>query len=394
MLQAIQELAKQNRVFLLTFVDSDEQITANRTLERWVQSAEIIVRRHRPGRKFHIHSYAQQTFRDPEFASLLDKMVLLHDIDVIQFEYTQMAQYRLPLRTVPQCLFEHDIYFRSVQRQLLSGSGSFLDKSREALEWLRGLRYEVAAVEGFDAIFTCHEQEQRILQSVVGNGRPQILSGLRTAVDAADYPYPGGPRRPDSLLFVGNFQHQPNIEGLRFFCSEIFPLIRTRRPQATLSIVGANSGAQETALFSGEGIRLLGQVPDIRDPLASHSVFVCPIRTGAGVRVKILEAFASGIPVVSTSLGAEGLAARPGEELFLADSPGAFADACLELLEDPAHAQEMAAKARHLVEQRYDLPAVIHRLERVYHELVASRRPLRAAQRTPQIQPDASVIGG
>jgi GT2 family glycosyltransferase/glycosyltransferase involved in cell wall biosynthesis len=395
MLQAIQEMAKHHNVYVLTFVDSAEQVEPNRALEQWVRKVEIFVRKHRPSRPFHWWAHAQQVFYDPEFADLLDKMVYLHDIDLIQFEYTQLAQYRLPLRTVPQCLFEHDIYFRSVQRQLFAGHGGWVVKSQELLEWLRGLHYEVAAAEQFDAVFTCHEQEQRVLESVLGNGHPWILPGLRTAIDTANYYFPGGPREPDSLLFVGNFQHRPNAEGLEYFCREVLPLIRARRPTATLSIVGANAELEDAARFSGDGIRLLGQVPDIRDPLGTHAVFVCPIRTGAGVRVKILEAFASGIPVVSTSLGAEGLAAASGEELMLADTPADFAEACLRLLEEPERAWRIAANARRLVETRYDWPVVMARLDRVYRELV-SRRSAGPAP-TPSLPPTqspANVLSG
>ena len=378
MLQAIQELATRHNLFVLTFVDSLAEVESNRALEQWARKVEIVVRKHPLGRPFHICSHAQQAFYDPEFAALLDKMVYLHDIDLIQFEYTQLAQYRLPLRKVPQCLFEHDIYFRSVGRQFLAGSGGWVAKAHELLEWLRGLRYEVRVIEQFDAVFTCHEQEQRVLESFVRNGvrngRPWILSGQRTAVDAASYPFPGGPRERDSLLFVGNFQHRPNAEGLGYFCDEVLPLIRARRPAVTLTIVGAGAAEEGAQRFSGEGVRVLGQVPDIRKPLGSYAVFVCPIRTGAGVRVKILEAFASGIPVVSTSLGAEGLAAKSGEEILLADTPAAFAEGCLRLLEQPALAQSIAANARRIVEARYDWPVVMAQLDGTYRELIRRQR--------------------
>jgi glycosyltransferase involved in cell wall biosynthesis len=374
MLQALQEMARSHNLFVLTFVDSEREAESNLELEQWVRKAEVCIRKHRPTRPFHVHSHAEQVFYDPEFASLLDKMVYLHDIDLIQFEYTQLAQYRLPLRNIPQCLFEHDLYFRSVARQLLSGSGGWLQKSREMLEWMRGLRYEIAAAERFDAVLTCHDQESRMLRSLVANGRPWIVPGLRTAVDVSAYPFPGGPRQVDSLLFIGNFQHRPNYEGLEYFCRKILPKIRARRPGVTLTVVGAGSEGNGERSIAGEGIRLLGQVRDIREPLGKFSVFVCPIRTGAGVRVKILEAFASGIPVVSTTLGAEGLAAKPGSEIILADSPDEFASGCLRLLENPALARSMAANARLLVEAQYNLPVVMERLDGAYLELVRRKR--------------------
>jgi glycosyltransferase involved in cell wall biosynthesis len=391
MLQAVKEIAKRHNLYLLMFVDRLEEVEPNRTLENWARKVEIVVRQHRPGQPFHVRSHAERTFFDPHFAALLDKLVCLHDIDLIQFEYTQLAQYRLPLHSIPQCLFEHDLYFRSVQRQLLAGAASPWAKAQELLEWLRAIRYEIRAAGQFDAVFTCHEQEREVLESFLVNGRTKVFSGLRTAVDVSSYRFPGGPRQPDSLLFVGNFQHRPNTEGLAYFCERVLPLIRARRPEVTLTIVGAGGSGEWAQRFAGDGVRLLGQVPDIQEPLSSHAVFVCPIQTGAGVRVKILEAFASGIPVVSTPLGAEGLAAAPGSDLLLAGTAEEFCRACLTLLEQPQLARSLATSARQLVSTRYDWPVVIAELDRVYQELVSSRRkdfqtpPHSASEKQPSL---------
>ena len=373
MLQAIQELAKRHAVFVLLFVDRPEEAVSNQELRQWARHVETVLRRPAMRRHFSLRSHAEQTFFDPQFAAQLDKLVFLHEIDLIQFEYTQLAQYHLPLEHTPQCLFEHDVYFRSVRRQLFSGGGGVGDKAREFVEWLRALRFEVAAAGQFDAVFTCHEEERRLLESLLNGRRPAIVAGLRTAVDGASYPFPGGPREADSLLFVGNFQHRPNIEGLAYFTAEVFPFIRARRPRATLTVVGAQASPALERDTVREGVCFQGRVPDIREPLSQYAVFVCPIRSGAGVRVKLLEAFAAGIPVVSTSLGAEGIAATPGRDFLRADSPEEFAAACLRLLEHPEEAAALAAHARHLVESTYDWSVVGNRLDTVYSQLVKQK---------------------
>ncbi len=387
--EALRALSRRNNLFLLTFVDNPEEAASNQALRGPVRHVETFQRKHLRNGPFRLASHAEQTFHDPEFAARLDRMVLVHGIDVIQFEYTQMAQYHLPLRHLPQCLFEHDVYFRSVQRQLFSRPGGLLRKGRELLEWLRSIRYEIRAVRKFDAVFTCHEQEQRLLESVLpGRCRPEIYSGLRTAVDVASYPGPDAPRQPNRLLFVGNFQHTPNADGLLHFCEKIWPRILASHPQATLSVVGANAPPEFSARFRATpSIRFLGRVDDIRKPLSSHSIFICPIRTGAGVRVKILEAFAAGIPVVSTGLGAEGIAAVPGSEILIADSPQNFASACLELLEDPAHARAIAARARRLAESLYDWRIVGEKLDGIYRDLI--RRNLEGNH--PETEPVGSA---
>jgi GT2 family glycosyltransferase/glycosyltransferase involved in cell wall biosynthesis len=388
MLEAIRELGKRHNVFVLTFVDRGEEVEPNRSLEGIVRKVYISVRQPKPPTHFGLRSHAEETFRDPRFAALLDKLVFLHDIDVIQFEYAQLAQYRLPLEHTPQCLFEHDVYFRSVGRQLLSGHGGFFVKAGEFLEWLRAVRFEVRAAERFDAIFTCHETEERLLESFLSRSHPPIFSGLRAVIDVSSHAFPGGPREPDSLLFVGNFQHLPNVIGLQYFCREILPLIRERRPSVTFHVVGANVTPEIQEMLPEEGVRLLGQVPDIREPLSRFAVFVCPILTGAGMRVKILEAFASGIPVVSTPLGAEGLSGKHGTHYFLAATPSEFAAATVRLLDHPEEARCMAEQGRKLVETLYDWPAAARKLEAIYRQLIETKA---GARRSVVREPSESL---
>jgi glycosyltransferase involved in cell wall biosynthesis len=119
---------------------------------------------------------------------------------------------------------------------------------------------------------------------------------------------------------------------------------------------------------------MLGFVDDVRDALARYAVFVCPILSGSGVRVKLLEAFAAGIPVVSTSIGAEGLAEKDGEFCALADTPAGFAERVVKLLEDPAAAAAMAVRARAEVQAHWDMTAITGQLVAGYASLVRAKR--------------------
>ena len=119
---------------------------------------------------------------------------------------------------------------------------------------------------------------------------------------------------------------------------------------------------------------MLGYVDDVRRPLSQYALFVCPILGGSGVRVKLLEAYAAGIPVVSTTVGAEGLARQDGEFCALADDPAAFAERVLALFADPQAAADMAARARAEVEAHWDMAAITRRLVDSYRELVIEKR--------------------
>jgi glycosyltransferase involved in cell wall biosynthesis len=132
-------------------------------------------------------------------------------------------------------------------------------------------------------------------------------------------------------------------------------------------------------LVRAEGVRYLGRVEDIREPLTRYSVFVCPIFSGSGVRVKILEAFAAGIPVVSTPMGAEGLGCVEGRELLLARDGSEFSSAVMKLFNDPAQAAAMAKQARQTAEEKWDWSDTMTNLESSYRTALERARPDRAS---------------
>ena len=129
------------------------------------------------------------------------------------------------------------------------------------------------------------------------------------------------------MLFIGSFRHDPNRVAMDWFVGEVMPLILARTPGARLVIAGSDPPPVHAWANHSGALELLGCVEDVREPLARYAVFVCPILSGSGVRVKLLEAFAAGIPVVSTTVGAEGLARQDGEFCALADDAAGFAAA-------------------------------------------------------------------
>jgi glycosyltransferase involved in cell wall biosynthesis len=165
-------------------------------------------------------------------------------------------------------------------------------------------------------------------------------------------------RRPSppsaDLVFVGSMDWMPNIDGVTWFAKEVLPRIHAQRPETTVAIAGRQPGPTIQALAAGDSrIQVTGTVPDIRPWLWGASLAIVPLRVGGGTRLKIYEAMAAGVPVVSTSIGAEGLDYTHGETAWMADTPESFADGCLTLLRDQAKAHHLAARARDLVATNY-----------------------------------------
>jgi glycosyltransferase involved in cell wall biosynthesis len=157
---------------------------------------------------------------------------------------------------------------------------------------------------------------------------------------------------PPTLVLPALFRYRPNVDAARFLVEEIFPRIRHRLPRARVRLVG-DYDDRIADLARTEGVTLTGFVPDITDELARTDVIVVPVRFGSGTRVKILEAFAHRIPVVSTSVGCEGLEVEDRKHLLVADEPEAIAGACAELLEAPSLREGLAAAGHDLYRRRY-----------------------------------------
>ena len=176
------------------------------------------------------------------------------------------------------------------------------------------------------------------------------------------------------MLFLGSFRHPPNLEALDWFARKVLPRVLERLPEARLVIVGADPPPRHSLPDFGDHMELRGFVDDVREPLSRYSVFVCPILSGSGMRVKLLEAFAAGIPVVSTKLGAEGLAERDGEICALADSPEEFVEKILELFANPEKAASIARRAREHVVATRDMGVLTRKLLESYQSVLKAKR--------------------
>ena len=161
--------------------------------------------------------------------------------------------------------------------------------------------------------------------------------------------------------------YPPNVEAVHWFATEAFPAVRRARPEVEFRVVGSRPPARIAELARPDsGVVVTGYVPDLQPILRQAAVMVVPLLSGSGMRVKILEAFARGIPVVSTTIGVEGIDAEPGRHLLVADRPADVAAAVLRLLDDPAEAARLAGAARRLLEERYDWRSALRGLDRLY----------------------------
>ncbi|MHB8798305.1 MAG: glycosyltransferase family 4 protein [Thermoanaerobaculia bacterium] len=226
--------------------------------------------------------------------------------------------------------------------------------------------FEVAARNAPDAIVPVTAEDAESYRRL-GTTVPIHVApvGLETAL----VPDRSGEGEQGTLVFLGALDWRPNLEGVRWFLERVWPSIRKTVPEAKLVIGGSNPPAGLERTFSGEGVRCVGRVPDAQAFFASGAGMVVPLLSGGGMRVKILEAMALGVPVVSTRLGATGIEARDGVGIRLADEPGSMAAACIELLSDPTGAAVLGRAGRRSVLARFDADVIARELLEFLHGL-------------------------
>jgi polysaccharide biosynthesis protein PslH len=287
--------------------------------------------------------------------------------DVVHFNHLDAAMYA---RTVPkdviQVLDEHNVVANQVRTTLAT---------EDRLGRKLILRYEHAKLRDYEAQ-TCSRMNQCLVCSE-NDAQALAKMGVRTTavipngVDLNYFvPVAMENRSERDIVFVGTLDYDPCEKGVLYFVNNIFPLIRRELPDMRFVVVGKNPSRRLQAIAeTDKGVIFTGLVEDIRPYVQKAGVFVVPLLSGSGTRLKILEAMAMGVPIVTTSIGVQGIAAISGESLWIADSPVTFANAVLRTLRDLQGAEAMAKRARALVEQAYGWEAVTRLLLEEYRRL-------------------------
>jgi glycosyltransferase involved in cell wall biosynthesis len=233
------------------------------------------------------------------------------------------------------------------------------------LEWRKLRSYEGEACGLFDHVLVVSDDDRNALAQTGASA--EAMSVVPIAVDTDALVFSPRTAASTSVLSVATMFYPPNVEGVLWFARDVFPIVRARVPETAFSIVGSRPPSEIRKLAGpARGIEVPGYVSNLTPLVEGARVLVVPVRAGSGMRVKILEAFARGVPVVSTTVGAEGIDAVAGEHLLIADDPNAFADAVVSVLNDLDYANALASAGRTLAERRYDWRTALSGLDRIY----------------------------
>jgi glycosyltransferase involved in cell wall biosynthesis len=310
--------------------------------------------------------YNAERFISTSFRKRLEALLGEERFDVVQLEGLYTAPYLGSIRKLSSALvamrahnIEHEIWERSAARE--SGPRRcYLNHLKRRIR-----RMELNYLNQYDVMLPITARDGEILS---GLGCTIPMHVLPTGVDGDKMPYDPSGIDFSSVFHIGALDWMPNQEGLSWFLEEVWPLVMRRLPSLKLYIAGRNASENYARKLRHEGVVFLGEVEDAWGFMASRAIMVVPLRSGSGMRIKIIEGMALGKAIVSTSIGTEGIPTTQGENIFKADDPGDFAEMICRLVENKDLMLKIGENARKFALEKFDNRAIASKLATFFDE--------------------------
>ncbi len=307
----------------------------------------------------------------PAMRQLVDRLASQTRFDIAHADQLNMVQYAARVPGARKVLDAHNALWLLYKR-LWQTMGPGPRRWLLGRDWQLLKSYEGRMCRECDGVLVVSEEDKAALLEAAG--RAVDMTVVPIAVDTDEVTPVPRHAGADHIIHIGTMYWPPNIDGIQWFIREVYPHIRAKRPDAVFDVIGARPPQEIVAMGGdGTGINVTGYVDDPTPYLEHAGVMVIPLRAGGGMRVKILNALAQGMPIVSTSLGSEGIAVTHGQDIVIADRPDEFAEAVLRVLDNPEFAAQLGENGRRLAEQRYDYRQVCSPIEAIYNRICASR---------------------
>lgn len=314
--------------------------------------------------------YSVTSHQSRQLVERVRQAVHHHECDLIHCEWTPYYANLTGLNDLPRVIVAHNVESTIWQRNFELESHP-AKKAFIYTQWKKMQRFEREAFKAAAGVVVVSPLDAEVVSSWRGTNDGVTL--VENGVDLDYFSPKLTALEPGSLVFTGSLDWRPNVDAMMFFLDEVWGRILNRSPQSRLYIVGRNPmDSLQHRVRKEPSVILTGTVEDVRPYIARAAAYVVPLRIGGGSRLKILEAMAMEKPVVSTSVGAEGLRVQDGREILIADTPAALAEAVLSLFANPAAATRLGKAGRRLVQSSYRWDCLAEGLERAWLQAVES----------------------
>lgn len=314
--------------------------------------------------------YSVSRHHTRRFSQAIRKLITQEPLDLVHCEWTPYASYANDIGSLPMLIMAHNME-TTVWRRRAQHASHPLERIYMGMQAWKMARFEKKSFSSSGHVAAVTEEERETAQQWGASQTYLVSNGVDT-----EYLLPTGEApEPDSLLFLGSLDWQPNRDALLYLLREILPKIQATHPAATLRIVGRQPATKLREQTEGlPGVEWVGEVPDIRPYFARAAVVLVPLRIGGGSRIKILEAMSMAKAVVATHIGAEGLDVVSDTHCLIADSPADFAQSVAQLLDEPERAATLGRNGRELVTRQYDWCRLAKILEQAWIETACAAK--------------------
>jgi sugar transferase (PEP-CTERM/EpsH1 system associated) len=370
----IEHLSQEHELTLVSFIADESEKEHLASLEAYCQDVHVLrmsprlsamtvacnIWRREPLQVLYYRSNAMHR--------LVDELIATTSFDAAYVHLFRMAPYAVDYPDLYRIVDLTDVISREIDLSL--PYRGFLSRLVYQLERPRIARYERWVARAFEETWLISKADQQLLAPDCPGANIQVISN---GVDLDQFHPTGQAPQPNSLIFVGHLRVFHNIDAAIHLTRELLPLVRQQVPDCTLHLVGADPDPVVQQLGRNPAVTVTGYVADLNEYLNRSSVFVAPLRFAAGIQNKALEAMASGRPVVTTSLINQGLGARPGHDILLADDTETMVKQIVTLLRDEGLREQVGQNGRRFVQHNYTWKHVVERV-RVIEGTLAARR--------------------
>lgn len=366
-------LSKKNEIYLISFIGSKEELDYVPKIKEFCSLVDTVPRNLSPS-----HNIIQSVFskypRDAftyfsnEMEAKTLDIIKTYNIDIVHLDLIYMAQYADCICDLPKVIAPYDVNW-ILWNDVFRLEKNLIARFRGLVHYLRLRRFEIDFYRKFDHCIVVSPKDKKALEACL----PKLkISIIPNGVDFDYFKALDKLSVSHNLIFTGVMSYKPNIDAMRYFCKKVLPLIKNEIQDIKLYIVGKDPAEKIKQLASKEVI-VTGYVDSIRDYVKEASVYVCPLRMGSGIKNKILEAMAMGIPIVATSLSIEGIEAVQGRDIIVADKPEEFAKSVIDLISDEGKRSYLAENAKKLVQEKYNWEKVITEFEKMYENVIKTK---------------------
>jgi glycosyltransferase involved in cell wall biosynthesis len=307
-------------------------------------------------------------YRTEEVRRRVRRLVAEQKFDVVHLDTISLAEYLVDIQPLPSVMTHHGAESFMIRRRIRRERDPF-KRLFFVAEWLMLRRYERRICPMVNLNVVMSDLDKNILETIAPGATYTVVGN---GVDV-DFFAPVEPAQAPTIVFAGRLDQYSNREGILYFSREVWPLVRAKYPSAVLHIIGMNppSALAEMAATDPR-MKLHGFVPDVRPFFQSAAVAICPVRDGGGTRIKILDALAQGIPMVTTTIGCEGISVAPERDVLIADTAEDYARQIGRVFDDPVLRRDLSANGRQLAVTRYSWDALADRLNEAYRRVATS----------------------